>query len=260
MDSLPQPLKRCSKCGEEKPATTEFFSPKLEGRYGIHSICKKCRNLQESKRRLLPEVKQADYERNQTAERKVWKKAYMHEYCRTEKYRGWDRSRAAHKTVSPEAKERARQRRLTPEHRAKEKIIKQRFNQSPKGKLLGRMAQHKRRTRNANLPYEFSKEQWERCLDYWDNKCCVCGKHPDFWHILAKEHWIAIADERPDNPGTVAWNILPMCHSMKDGTDGCNNTKSAIDPIQWLTKRLGKAKGKRKLIEIEQYFEWVKSQ
>lgn len=36
------PTKVCTKCGEELPATTEFFYKKDRGRYGLHSWCKLC--------------------------------------------------------------------------------------------------------------------------------------------------------------------------------------------------------------------------
>ena len=35
-------MKTCSKCGAEKPATREFFSPQPKGRDSLHSYCKKC--------------------------------------------------------------------------------------------------------------------------------------------------------------------------------------------------------------------------
>jgi hypothetical protein len=35
--------KKCSKCGENLPATRDFFSPDLRNKDGLHSICKKCR-------------------------------------------------------------------------------------------------------------------------------------------------------------------------------------------------------------------------
>ena len=36
--------KKCSKCGRELPATTEFFSPNPTGKYGLYSICRKCKS------------------------------------------------------------------------------------------------------------------------------------------------------------------------------------------------------------------------
>lgn len=39
---LDSTTKRCTKCGEEKPATREFFSPTTRGINGIRAQCKKC--------------------------------------------------------------------------------------------------------------------------------------------------------------------------------------------------------------------------
>lgn len=38
------PVKRCTKCGEDKPATSEFFPRSNKGRNGLHSQCKSCCN------------------------------------------------------------------------------------------------------------------------------------------------------------------------------------------------------------------------
>jgi 5-methylcytosine-specific restriction endonuclease McrA len=35
-------VKKCSKCGEEKPATTDFFYKEKKGVLGLHSWCKEC--------------------------------------------------------------------------------------------------------------------------------------------------------------------------------------------------------------------------
>lgn len=36
--------KVCTKCGEEKPETAEYFHRNKNGRCGLHAICKECRN------------------------------------------------------------------------------------------------------------------------------------------------------------------------------------------------------------------------
>jgi 5-methylcytosine-specific restriction endonuclease McrA len=44
------PLKRCTKCGEEKPATAEFFKRSKKHKNGLRSECKKCSKAYESAR------------------------------------------------------------------------------------------------------------------------------------------------------------------------------------------------------------------
>lgn len=36
------PLKTCTKCGESKPATTEYFHANKSGKYGLRAYCKEC--------------------------------------------------------------------------------------------------------------------------------------------------------------------------------------------------------------------------
>ena len=63
------------------------------------------------------------------------------------------------------------------------------------------------------------------------------------------DHWIPLADAAC--PGTVAWNILPLC----DGLTGCNNQKGAKNPKTWLYEKLGRTKGQKKLKEIQNFFD-----
>jgi len=37
-------IKTCPKCGRDLPATIEFFSPNKTGRFGLYSICRKCKS------------------------------------------------------------------------------------------------------------------------------------------------------------------------------------------------------------------------
>lgn len=123
-----------------------------------------------------------------------------------------------------------------------------------------RIHANNRRARKRNLPDTLTTTQWRDCLNYFNHRCAVCGRPKGFWHTLAQEHWQALADPRPDNPGTVATNILPMCHSIKDGTGGCNNSKGNLDPIEWLYSRWPKKEADVILARIEAYFEWVRQQ
>lgn len=44
MDTPIISLKRCTKCGIEKPVTLEFFSAHKHGRYGLQARCRECCN------------------------------------------------------------------------------------------------------------------------------------------------------------------------------------------------------------------------
>jgi hypothetical protein len=49
--------------------------------------------------------------------------------------------------------------------------------------------------------------------------------------------------------------MVPLCH----GIDGCNNTKGAKPPDEWLIERYGKRKAAAILRRIAAFFEWVES-
>ena len=79
-------------------------------------------------------------------------------------------------------------------------------------------------------------------------------------HIVP-DHWIAISDKRPDNPGTVALNIVPLCHTKPGAPSGqscCNNNKHNSDPVKWLTREFGVKKASELLHKIEAYFDYIK--
>lgn len=44
MDNSTIPLKKCSKCGQEKPATTQYFHAATDKKSGFRSHCKVCKN------------------------------------------------------------------------------------------------------------------------------------------------------------------------------------------------------------------------
>lgn len=44
MLALVKETKVCGGCGQEKPATTDFFCPNALGKHGLHSCCRECRN------------------------------------------------------------------------------------------------------------------------------------------------------------------------------------------------------------------------
>jgi DNA-directed RNA polymerase subunit RPC12/RpoP len=106
--------------------------------------------------------------------------------------------------------------------------------------------------RKQQLPNLLTPTDWERCLEYWGHRCAICGRPRGLWHTLAQDHWIPLT--HPDCPGTVATNILPLCH----GEGGCNNSKGKKEPVAWLRARLGSRRARGKLQEIRAYFLWMR--
>jgi hypothetical protein len=252
-DSTPTPpqMKRCTKCSKEKPATFEYFNRRAQGKNGMCSHCKECENNKMKSWR----------DNNLDRARQVERSRY---YCRVEHYRAKTRnqkrktkeknndySRRYHALNKERINRRSRAYHLA--HQGEIGNRKQRWYRSG-GKIIVKTIGMKRRARHHNLPDSFTSVQWSRCLDHFQHRCAACGRPAGLWHTLAGDHWVAIADLRPDNPGTVAWNIVPLCH----GIGGCNNSKGDKDPVEWLNGRYGKRKAAEILKRITDYFECVK--
>lgn len=112
-----------------------------------------------------------------------------------------------------------------------------------------------RRARKVNLPATMSAADQKRCLDYWQYRCAFCNRPKGMFRgmELTWEHWISINDPRPNNPGTVPWNILPACGN-------CNYGKQDRDAYEFLLKKFGKRKAKVIVDKVLAYFAWVISQ
>lgn len=109
---------------------------------------------------------------------------------------------------------------------------------------------HKALKRRQSLPRNYTKKDWRYAVDYFGNRCAVCGRKRVHWrdYQLVQDHWIPVSD--PLCPGTIPTNIVPLCH----GPHGCNNQKHTKRPEEWIVKRLGKRNGLMKLAEINAYF------
>jgi len=111
-----------------------------------------------------------------------------------------------------------------------------------------------RAARKRSLPDTFTAADWQAALDHFGGCCAVCGRPPGLWHILAADHWIPLSS--PDCPGTVPWNIVPLCH----GTGGCNNSKWNRCAGEWLVDKLGQRKGRAIQRRIEDWLTSVRPQ
>jgi hypothetical protein len=111
--------------------------------------------------------------------------------------------------------------------------------------------EQRRRARKQNLPDTWTQEQLAFMLTYWQQSCAVCGNMRGLLWTLAHDHWISIRS--PECPGTVATNMIPLCH----GDGGCNNSKSDTPPHEWLRRRFGPRKAAKIAKAIAAYFAQV---
>lgn len=241
--------KRCPHCGETLPITQ--FSPKGNS---YSSWCKPCRRVAYPAKkpketvsvihkactlckRILPAT--AEYFHKSAYTKTGWNSQCKD--CRRKHY--YDNHEIIREKNNAAVKDWTR--------RNKDRIAKRTRIWGMNNRPKTRAAFQRRRARLLNLPFEFTGDDWQRALEYFQGCCAVCGRPQGLWHTLAQDHWIPITD--PHCPGTVPSNIVPLCH----GADGCNNLKSNIEPSKWLRTRYGKRKAERIQQRIEAFFQWV---
>jgi hypothetical protein len=105
----------------------------------------------------------------------------------------------------------------------------------------------RRLAQKRGLPHTFMPTDRLFMLQYWHYACALCGNQEGFTWTLALDHFIPLSS--PRCPGTVATNIIPLCH----GEGGCNNMKGSKEPQAWLRERYGARKAARILTAIQTY-------
>jgi hypothetical protein len=250
------PQKRCTKCGVEYPATTEFFHKAECGKYGLRSRCRVCYAA------MIKTYSEA-HKPQAKARSSKWYAENKERANESRRKRLSDPTNSqVHKAKqkqlreTPESKEYQRQYRRSPQHKEKEKERNRKRWGNRDYREKKKISGHNYRATKRKLPREFTSEQWKRCLEYWQYRCAVCGNIAGLWHTLAPDHWIALKNGGP----TTVDNIVPLCHSRKDGHNCCNNSKQDTEAEIWLVNRYSKRKAKQILDRINAYFEWVKQQ
>ncbi len=245
-------MKTCTKCGATHPATVEFWH---RNRGGLRTNCKACgkeitrkwraanpEKIRESLRKYRADnaEKVRESVRKWRADNPEKQREYLRKYRadNAEKIREYGRKWAAANT---------------------EKIRE--YDRTYRAENPEKMREYdrKRRARLAALPFDFPPWMERRALDYWHGCCAICGRQlKDLFdtHTAAMDHWIAKTDPRPDNPGTVATNMIPLCH----GIGGCNNSKGNKDPNEWVKQEHGTRKAKPIIAEVEVYFDRMREQ
>lgn len=270
-------MKRCCHCGVTYPAAEGNFSHNKSTKDGYNKWCKSCfAEWRAANRGYLLEEKRRYYqEHKDDPERKEKRRQYLKHY----KAKNQDRIKVYNREYRKanreqrnaynrqwfdehpgyQAKHSRRWREKNPEYREYNTIryasnpdhwrqyhrewSKRKYAENP-GKI--RVRSHRRAARIRNLPNDFSAEDWQICLDYFGERCAVCGRPPGDGYTLAMDHWIPLTK----GGGTTADNMIPLCQ----GVGGCNNHKSARKPLEFLVRKLGQVKARQKLAEIEEYF------
>lgn len=294
IDSTPEvPLKQCSRktdCVHPErqgdgwlPATTDYFARDRSRKSGLQPRCKACHKKYDDERReqrlqYYQDNREYILERRKRYHRKHRERevAYSRRWHREnrerslEYYRRYYRENIEQRRAAGRAAywENREQRRVynqqwyqnnLPKVRAYYRANREKFRERGKRRTpeQKRLIKQRYRARKTGLPDTFTKEEWARALDYFHGCCAVCGRQlNDLFgeHTAAMDHWIPLSSS--ECPGTVATNMLPLCH----GLDGCNNAKAGRMPEEWLNERYGRRKAKQILERITAYFKWAEEQ
>lgn len=217
---LPYGVKRCTKCGQDYPATIENFSREPKGTYGLRSICKIC-------------VREYNHQRSQDPELRKQKNTA-------------NRQRREDPECRAKERDASRQRREDPEYRAKEREYQRVYRAKPDVRQRLYINTNNRCARKRNLDNDFTLKEWQTCLAYWNNKCCYCGCEGAKKNPITIDHFIPVIK----NGATTRLNMLPACKS-------CNCSKNKTDVTLWLTRKYGATRAAEILAQIAKYFEWV---
>lgn len=207
-------IKTCNRCNRDYPATTEYFAKRSNRASGLQSQCKQCDKIRNKKMRTENHKQILNAQRNWRTKNRVRHNTYN---------RNWNRQNTVH--------------------------IQERLKANPE---IYRVHTQQRLARKRGKPDAFSKADWLRCIKYFNYQCAACGRLADSQHIIAMDHWIPLS--HPDCPGTIPTNIIPLCHSIKGGNDGCNNAKSNRDAHEWLIFTFGEQKAADIENLVQKYF------
>jgi hypothetical protein len=128
---------------------------------------------------------------------------------------------------------------------------RQKRHKTPTGERSRILTKLRYRARKLALPDTWTLEQLDFMLNYWHHACAVCGNPKGLFWTLAHDHWVPL--NSPDCPGTIATNMIPLCH----GDGGCNNSKQDAEHFPWLVRRLGAKKAAKIEKDIAAYFAHV---
>lgn len=206
------PLKRCPTCGEQKPATTEYFS-RANGRYdGLQWRCKECvRAYQKANKRKRAEYNRAHYEAN---------KERIKEYQRVHYEANRERMLIYRRTHYQANKES-----IAEDQRVYRKINRERVKEYMrtyhKTHLEERKAlRRRRRARQRSAEGRHTGADIKRQYSAQKGKCYYCGKKVrDKYHV---EHVVPLSRGGSDGPD----NIVIACPA-------CNLAKHDKLPHEW---------------------------
>lgn len=240
MDTPDYTLKStCTTCGIEKPLTEEFFPKRQDSKTGFRRQCHECQS--EHKKRY----RNANIEKVHAKDKRWYATNAERKRENSKRYRAANPESAKRYYTENAARLLENNKRWRAENAEQRRKYNKRWQQANPDKE--RAKKHRRRAFKRNLLATFTKHDWDVCLSFFDSRCAYCGRPAGLWHTLAQDHFVALINGGTYTPD----NIVPACH----GDGGCNNSKCARDPQEWLIDKFGKRKAAKILARIKAYFD-----
>jgi 5-methylcytosine-specific restriction endonuclease McrA len=203
------PLKRCTNCERELPATLEYFGVEKHGKYGLRSHCKACRKIEDKERYA------ADPQKSLAASRR-WREANP-ERARTSSRESARKARA----VYPERFRDACRRYMNSDPEKRRCEARARYARNIESRRLSkRVSEQKRRIERERSDVHHTPDDVRHQYALQKGKCHWCDKPVgDDYHV---DHIIPLS-KGGDNS---ARNICISCPT-------CNSSKGAKLPHEW---------------------------
>lgn len=243
--------KKCTKCGEIKPANTEFFGPSKVGRNGLNAWCRDCLNaysrewtrnnrdkanaaarryarshpekiseLRKNHRLRHLDKEHADDQRYYQDNRQA-KMEYARRYREAHKEQVRLCNRQWREANSEHVRTRSKEWRQENYQRYRDNIrLWQKANPEKKRRHF-----HVRRSRLKNLPCTLTPEEWRNTVLFFGHKCAYCGRALEEREIK-RDHLVPVVR----GGGYVYGNMVPCCIS-------CNSSKNDSLLSDWYQRQ-----------------------
>lgn len=253
-------VKRCSKCGRELPANSDYFFKRKESKDGLMGVCKECKgksftnklNYQtEEGRRICYKCKEKYELNDDNFYRSSLNKEGFRTTCKNcdnevnKIYKSNNKELTKKQWKNWYAKNKEYISKYNREYRDKNikrikkynKEYQKQYRKTAKGKTIRKKHYHIREAKIKNLKYDFTEQDWLDCQNYFNFKCAYCGRDNE---KLTQDHFIPL-----NNGGTYTKNnIIPCCFS-------CNSSKQDKDFYEWYkTKEFYDVD---RIIKVEEY-------
>ena len=200
--------KTCTKCGNELPATAEYFHRDKNRKDGLYPQCKECQSINSAKhyanKKDYYQELRAEYRKNNKEKESERHKKYYQENKDKLLAKGKEYQKKYYKPYYENNKQ-------------KKYYSNKAWREVNKDKITG--YEQKRVALKNQLPATLTTKQWVESKEYFNHQCAYCGKT---LKNLTQDHFIAL-----NNGGEYTHNnIVPACLS-------CNCSKQDKDFFEW---------------------------